>query len=125
MLRARGRSDRRPRTTRGDGTRLGSSLGAGRSGRRGGLAPVLWTPTEAPDELARVLLVVEVGWIAGARGLRGRRWNPETLEDAAGAAHVRNRRDTRKRPWHFAQSRMSMSNVRRRSIDQESRGDVA
>ncbi len=29
--------------------------------------------------------------IAGARGLRGRRWNPEALEDAAGVAHVDNR----------------------------------
>ena len=40
-----------------------------------------------------MLLVVEVGWIAGAGGLRGRGWNPEALEDAAGVAHVHNRRD--------------------------------
>ena len=26
-----------------------------------------------------MLLVVEVGWIAGARGFRRRRWNPEAL----------------------------------------------
>jgi hypothetical protein len=41
----------------------------------------------------RVLLVVEVGWIAGARGLRGRGRNPEALEDAPGGAHVHDRRD--------------------------------
>jgi hypothetical protein len=34
-----------------------------------------------------VLLVVEVRWIAGARGLRGRRWNPEALEDATLEPH--------------------------------------
>lgn len=40
-----------------------------------------------------MLLVVEVGRITGARGLRGVGRNPEALEDAAGLAHVRNRRD--------------------------------
>ena len=46
-----------------------------------------------------MLLVVEVGWIAGARGLLGVGRNAEALEDAAGLAHLAVR--------HFAASNNS------------------